>query len=105
MNPRWNKSSRGTEPEILPPGEVDWREMQGNLRGRIPIESFGFQRVYISRIGPLRLFSVLLLASVIGAAIFIFTVSAFLILLPIAAAFLLAVIILGLLRGPSRWPR
>jgi hypothetical protein len=94
-----------SEPEIIPPGKMDIREMEGRLRGRVPTDAYSFHRVYISRTGPFGLLPFFLLAGVIGAVLLIFMASAFLILIPVAGVILAASLFAGLLRGRARWPR
>ena len=106
MNQRFPKDDEPrSEPEIIPPGQTDIREMEGRLNGRLTTNETGFQRVYVSRIGPLGLVPFFLLAGVIGAILLIFMLGAFLILIPVAGFVLAAALFAGLLRGRSHWPR
>jgi hypothetical protein len=106
INRRFPQDSENrSEPEILPPGHTDIREMEGRLQGRVPMDAYSFHRIYVSRIGLFGLLPFFLLTGVIGAALLIFMLGAFLILIPVAAFVLAAALFAGLLRGRSRWPR
>jgi hypothetical protein len=106
MNQRFPEDDEHrSEPEIIPPGHTDIREMEGRLRARVPTDAYSFHRVYVSRIGPFGLLPFFLSACVIGAALLIFMLGAFLILIPLAGFVLAASIFAGLLRGRSHWPR
>jgi hypothetical protein len=94
-----------SEPEIIPPGQTDLREMESKLWGRVVTDRESIHRVYVSKIGPLGLLPFFLLAGVVGAAVLFFMFGAFLILIPVAGVVLAATIVAGLLRPHSRWPR
>jgi hypothetical protein len=94
-----------SEPEIIPPGQTDIREMESRLWGRVVADEQSFHRVYAAKIGPLGLLPFFLLAGVVGAAVFFFMFGAFLILLPVAVVVLAAALFAGLLRSLLRGPR
>ncbi len=94
-----------SEPEIIPPGRTDTREMESQFRGRINTDTNGFHRIYVSRVGPFGLLPFFLLTGFFAAAVLVFFLSAFLILLPVAGFILATALFAGLLRGRSRWPR
>ena len=94
-----------SEPEIIPPGRTDIRELESQLRGRVSADATGFHRIYVSRIGPFGLLPIFLVTGFFAAAMLVFALGAFLILLPVAGFILAAAIFAGLLRGRSRWPR
>jgi hypothetical protein len=94
-----------SEPEILPPGKTDRRELEGRLRGRVSSDAYGFQRIYVSRIGPFGFLPLVLFGGLFTAALFVFVVSAFFILIPVAAFLLAGALFAGLLRGRSHWLR
>ncbi|HUB65618.1 MAG TPA: hypothetical protein VL996_14440 [Methylocella sp.] len=91
-----------SEPEIIPPGHTDIRELESRLRGRLPMESTSFQRVFISRIGPFGLLPVFMLSGVIAVAMAIFVLGAFLILIPALGFAIAATLFTVLLRGRPR---
>jgi len=94
-----------TEPEIIPPGHTDIREVESRLWGRVSTGEHSFHRIYVSRIGPFGLLPFFLLTGFFVAAMLVFAWGAFLILLPVAGFVLAAALFAGLLRGRSRWPR
>lgn len=98
-------SEHSSEPEILPPGRTDLREMESQLRGQVNTETKSFQRIYVKRIGPLGLLPLFLMTGFFAAVMLVFFLGAFLLLLPVAGIVFAAALFSGLLRGPSRWPR
>jgi hypothetical protein len=94
-----------SEPEIIPPGHTDIREMESTLRGRVSTGEKSFHRIYVSRIGSFGLLPFFLLTGFFVAAMLVFALGAFLILLPLAGFVVAAALFAGLLRGRSRWPR
>jgi len=99
MTKRWH-SEEFPEPEIFPPGKPD---PQG-LRQQGGFETHT-QHIYVRRIGPLGLITLTLMTGVIGALLFAFTLSAFLILLPVIGILMVIAFIMNWLRRPSHWPR
>ncbi|HUI20361.1 MAG TPA: hypothetical protein VLZ74_04885 [Methylocella sp.] len=95
-----------SEPEIIPPGRVDFREVRSGVWGQVTSDQRDIHRIYVTRVGPWGLLPFFLLAGVIGAALLIFMLGAFLILIPLAGLVLAATIFGGMLRGGrSRWLR
>jgi hypothetical protein len=92
-----------SEPEIIPPGRADGSEPDSTFWVR-EVER-GSHRIYVSKVGRFGLLPYFLLGGIILIALLIFVLGAFLILIPVAGIVLAAVIIAGLLRGYSRWPR
>jgi hypothetical protein len=93
-----------SEPEIIPPGQTDFREMESRW-GKVSTDEKSFHHIYISRIGPFGTLPFFLLGGLLAAGLVVFAVSAFLILLPVAGVVLAAALVTALLRGRSRWPR
>jgi hypothetical protein len=93
-----------SDPEIIPPGHTDIREVKSRLWGRVSTDEHRFHRIYVSRIGPFGL-PFFLLGGLFAAGLLIFALGAFLILLPVAGFVLAAALFAGLLRGRSRRPR
>ena len=94
-----------SEPEIIPPGHTDLREMESRWGERISTDEHSFHRIYVSRIGPFGLLPFFLLGGLFAAGLLVFALGAFLILLPVAGFVLAAALFAGLLRGRTRWPR
>jgi hypothetical protein len=93
-----------SEPEIIPPGHTDIREVESRLWGRVSTGEHSFHRIYVSRISPFGLLPFFLLGGLFAAGVLVFALGAFLILLPVAGFVLAAALFAGLLRGRSRWP-
>ncbi|HUZ91311.1 MAG TPA: hypothetical protein VMU78_05345 [Methylocella sp.] len=89
-----------SEPEIIPPGQTDLREMKSRW-GKVSTDEKSFHRIYVSRIGPFGL-PFFLLGGLFAASLLVFALSAFLLLLPVAGVVLAAALFTGLLRGRSR---
>lgn len=96
-----DKSNR-PEPEIIPPGQAERRTLDNTRRTRVLVDERGEQRIYVTKIGPLGLLPFALLFGLVSAALFIFFIGAFLILIPVLGIVVAAAIIAGLLRSNSR---
>lgn len=94
-----------SEPEILPPGQTDFREVESRLRGKIPLDAYSFQRIHVAKIGPLGLLPFLLIGGFLAAVSLLFAVGIFFVLLPVAGFLLAGALVMGFLRGRSRWLR
>jgi hypothetical protein len=80
----------GVEPEIIPPDDVRWRRADSRMHGG--------QRVYVARIGPVGFAIMAVAIALLGALFFIFLLSAFVVLLPLAGLALAIIIGVGLFR-------
>jgi len=89
-----------SEPEIIPPGNAE----QGKPRKRIFVDTHSSERVYIGKPSPFGLILVVLITGLLSAAMLVLLLGAFLFVLPIAALFITAVIVAGLLRVYFRAP-
>ena len=91
-----------SEPEIIPPGRMDLREAESELRGRLSRGEQSYHRIYIAKTGPFGLLPFFLLSGVIAAVFLVFVLGAFLILLPLAGFALAMALATGLLRRLRR---
>ena len=103
MTKRWG-SQDPSEPEIIRPGETNLREMERRWREQLGDFETSTHHIYVRRIGPFGLIAFYLMAGVIVALLFAFTVSAFLFLLPVAMVLVAAAFIASWLRRPSHGP-
>lgn len=85
------------EPEILPPERPRGRSRSGATWTRLVVDEDGVPRVSVTRIGPLGLFVFWLVAALIGLALVVFFLGAFLFLIP------LIVVLFALGVGVSIW--
>ncbi|MCL2453520.1 MAG: hypothetical protein FWD08_07770 [Alphaproteobacteria bacterium] len=100
MMKHWG-SQDPSEPEIIRPGETNLREMEGGWREQLGDFETSTHHIYVRRIGPFGLIAFYLMTGVMVALLFAFTVSAFLILLPVAMVLVAGIFIVSWLRRPS----
>ena len=86
-----NKRPKTPEPEIIPPG-------QDTPGMRAFVDTRSTERVYIAKPGPLGTILVILITSLLSAAMLVLLLGASLMVLPAAILFVAAVIVVGLLR-------
>ena len=84
-----------TEPEIIPPGRADGYSARGAYAY---IDVHGAHRIYVARLGPLRIILAMLVIAIVAAAILFALLGAFLILLPVVVLLVTATVIAALLR-------
>ena len=84
-----------TEPEIIPPGRADGRSAR---EAHAHFDVHGAHRIYVARLGPLRIILAMLVIAIIAAVILFVLLGAALILIPVAALLVTATVIAGLLR-------
>ncbi len=84
------------EPEILPP-ERPGRRRSGATWMRVVLDEDGFPRVSVTRIGPLGTFLFWIVAALVGLALVVFFLGAFLFLIP------LIVVLFAIGAGASIW--
>ena len=84
-----------TEPEIIPPGRADGHSAPGV---HAYFDVHGVHRIYVARLGPLRIILAALVIAIISAVILFALLGAVLILLPVVALLVAATVIAGLLR-------
>jgi len=85
------------EPEIIPPEHPGRRTRSGATWTRLVIDEQGVPRVSVTRIGPLGLFVIWLIAGLVALALLVFFFGAFLFLIP------LIVVLLAVGVGMSIW--
>lgn len=93
---------RHPEPEIIPPDRHDRSGRNGGAWSRVVIDQSGIRRVYVGKISPFGLISVMLLAGLVSIGLVIFFLSAFLILLPVVGLLIAGAVIAGVIRAYSR---
>ena len=86
-----NKRPKPPEPEILPPGK-------DTPRLRAFVDTRSTERVYIAKPGLLGTILVILITSLLSAAILVLLLGALLMVLPAVILFVAAVIVFGQLR-------
>jgi hypothetical protein len=86
-----NKRPKPPEPEIIPPG-------QNTPRMRAFVDTRSTERVYIAKPGLLGTIRMILITSLLSAAILVLMLGALLMVLPAIILFVAAVIVVGLLR-------
>jgi hypothetical protein len=86
-----NKRPKPPEPEIIPPE-------QDTPRMRTFVNTRSTERVYIAKPGPLGTILVILITSLVSAAMLVVLLGALLMVLPAVILFVAAVIAVGLLR-------
>ena len=84
-----------SEPEIIPPGRADGRSARD---AHAYFDGQGAYRIYVARLGPLRIILAMLVIAIIAAVILFALLGAVLILLPVVALLVAATVIAGLLR-------
>ncbi len=90
------------EPEIIPPERPGRRRRSGATWTRLVIDEDGIPRVSVTRIGPLGLFVAWVVAALIGLALVVFFLGAFVFLLPLVAVLLAVGVGLSAWRFVSR---
>jgi len=88
-----------SEPEIIPPGQGGGNEPVWG------IEEHGFQRIYVTRIGPLGLAPIILFGGAVMLALLTLLFGFFLILLPVAGLAAAVALVGSLFRHRPRLPR
>jgi hypothetical protein len=86
-----NKRPKPPEPEIIPPE-------QDAPRMRVFVDKRSTERVYIAKPGPLGIILVILITSLLSAAMLVLLLGALLTVLPALILFVAAVMVVGLLR-------
>ena len=87
-----------SEPEIIPPDQVDAQAARERRDGWIWIDATGTRRIYVRRIGPFGIFLLALLIGTLAALVFVVAIGAFLIWIPVAILLFVAAIVGGLMR-------
>lgn len=91
-----------SEPEIIPPNRPDREGKAGATWTRIFVDDQGVHRISVTKVGPLGLIAFWVVAGLLGAALLIFFLGAFVFLLPLLGVLLVIGIVASVFRAFSR---
>jgi hypothetical protein len=94
-----------SEPEIIPPDRVHEDEMRRATGMWAYRGAGGYQRVYVTRIGPFGMFLLALAGGALSILLLVFFIGAFLLWIPIVGLLVAALILSSFLRTLFHRPR